>query len=205
MLAMGMALPGLTVTYFLVTKAPVIHHGLDHRARRACTILSLAAGDLLRDLRNQINSTLHTFDSGEDPYMMRVDFSLPTPLLRRYKQINKLERLARKSPVELQKCVMKSAWSVGAFSLAAIATGALAAAKDWVGLVPAQWALAAAGALLLAALTQGAWFLRPYRRVHRAELLASAESAQRPSVANAARTLGLEDRTVDPAQQENSW
>lgn len=198
-------IPAITAWCFLVMKAPKIHEGLEARAKQACAILALAGGDLLRDLRGQLNQTLLPHDTGEDPYMTRIDFSLPTPLLRRYKQIAKVERAAKNAPLRLQRRVMRSAWVAGALTVCLVLSGVLAGCKDWIGIAPAQWAIAVAGVFLLGALAYAVWFARPYRVVHRAELLASAEALTRPSVSNAARTLGFGGVESSAKAVDETW
>lgn len=191
------------LTWFLLTRAPRLPKELATRATESTIKLRLVGSALLRDLRNDLNIALRDYDAGNDPYLTRVDYQVPSATLKRYRKIMQLEKAAREAPGQVQRRIRVAIFVSIALTMLFFAAAVLGCLKAAVSLVPSYFALSAAGILVAVGLIlSGFFFVKPYVRVSRSELRGLDELRARPGLNWMAEALGVETEEV---AKEGEW
>lgn len=160
------------------------------RSEKVSTDLQLAAADMLKELRDQLNEILSEYDEGTDLYLTRVDYRRPLADVRRYDEVIRRERAARDAPRRIQRRIGWARWLSGltatAMTVALVAAGfedtPLPGLAIGMGLWPARLILIVGGVFVIAGFAYSATIIRPYRAVEKAEGLAlSLGAVEQPS------------------------
>lgn len=193
----------VAVTWFLLTRAPGLPRELDDRATESTVRLRLVGAALLRDLRNDLNVALRDYDKGDDPYLTRVNYQVPSETLRRYRKIMHLEKAARSAPSQVQKRLRVAVYFAISLTVLFFAAAVLAGLEPFIGLVPCYVTLSVAGCLVaLGLVLAGFFFVWPYARVSKSELRGLDELRAQPGLRNIAEALEVE---VDGDREGNKW
>lgn len=193
----------IALTWFLIARAPNIPRELATRATAASVRLRLVGSDLLRDIRNQLNVALRDYDEGDDPYLTRVDYQVPSVLLRRYRKIMQLEKYARAAPGEVQRRIRIAMWVAVALTVLFFGASVLASLETFIGMLPCHITLGVGAVTVAVGLVLGGvFFMRPYTRVSKAELRGLEELRQRPGLRSMAEALEVAD---EGPEEGDAW
>lgn len=195
-------LGSIALTWFLLARAPRLPRELTTRATAASVRLRLVGSDLLRDLRNELNVALRDYDEGDDPYLTRVDYEVPSAMLRRYRKIMQLEKYARAAPGQVQRRIRLAVWVAVVLTLLFFAASVLASLDSFIGMFPSYWTLAAGAVVVAVGLALGGvFFARPYARVSKAELRGLDELRSRPALRSIAEALDVANEGTDEGEE----
>lgn len=182
----------IALTWFLLTRAPGLPRELSERADESSVRLRLIGSVLLRDLRNDLNVALKEHDEGNDQYLTRVDYQVPSITLRRYRKIMQLERAARNAPRQVQKRLRFAVLIAIILTALFFATSVLAGLESLIGRSPSHYALIASGVTVTAGLIlSGFFFVRPYLNVSKSEIRGLQELKAQPGLRIMAEALGV--------------
>ncbi|WP_449407576.1 hypothetical protein [Microbacterium maritypicum] len=192
----------IALTWFLIARAPSIPRELSSRAAAASVRLRLVGSDLLRDIRNQLNVALRDYDKGDDPYLTRVDYQVPSVLLRKYRKIMQLEKFARAAPGDVQRRIRIAVWVAASLTVLFFGASVLASLEKFIGMLPCHIALIVGAVIVAVGLVLGGvFFLRPYARVNKAEIRGLGELRRRPGLRSMAEALDVGDDTPGEVEE----
>lgn len=191
------------LTWFLLARAPRLPRELSNRSKEAAVRLRLASSTLLRDLRSELNIALQDYDRGDDPYLTRVNYQVPSATLKQYRKLMILESAARKAPNQVLRRIRLVTIVSIVLTALFLTTAILASLESFIGLFYSYCSLALSGTVVIAGLILSLiFFARPYMNVSKSEARGLSEISSRPSLRVMAEALGVAPETIDG---DDSW
>lgn len=189
-------LGSVTLSWFMLAKAPKLPRELSRRAETSTIRLRLISAVILRNLRNDLNFALKEHDEGNDPYLTRVDYEVPSQTFRKYRRIMLLEKHARQAPAKVQRRIRIITHIASCLTIISFTTMTLAAFESVIGITPSIIALGACGLVILVGLVLvSIFFVRPYAHVNNSEFRGQEELKSQPAIHYMAEALHVEITT----------
>lgn len=202
-ISVPMFLGSIGLTWFLLARAPELPRELTGRATESTVRLRLVGSALLRDLRNDLNVALRDYDEGNDPYLTRVKYQVPSETLRGYRKIMLLEKAARLAPGQVRKRLRVAVIIAIVLTILFFSASVLAALESFIGLLPCYIILGASSVLVAIGLILSVFFfVVPYSRVSKSELRGQEELKARPGLHSIAEALEVD---VDNESEGEDW